>query len=228
MRQLLVILTLFALVLVGDSRVDGQDTTTHAIELATVVNIVDGDTIDVLMSDGMTYRVRYIGINTPESDETCGSDATVANAALVDGKVVAMQRDISETDQFDRLLRYVYVEGMFVNAALVTGGWAEAVRYPPDTAFAEWFDVLYSEAHAANIGCHPTGIFTAPIPTPLVPTNSQPTSLPPQTNFVCDCSKTCTQMVSCDEAYFQLNQCGCSRRDGDGDGVPCESICPGG
>lgn len=228
MKQLLFILMLFALVLIGDSRVDGQDTITYTVELATVVNIVDGDTIDVLMSDGATYRVRYIGINTPESNETCGSDATVANAALVDGKVVAMQRDVSETDQFGRLLRYIYVRGMFVNAALVTDGWAEAVRYPPDTAFAEWFDVLYADAHTANLGCHSTGIFGVPVSTPIVPTNGQPTLPSPQGNFVCDCSKTCTQMVSCDEAYFQLNQCGCSRRDGDGDGVPCESICPGG
>lgn len=228
MKQVWFILTLFALVLVGDSRVDGQEATTYAVELATVVNIVDGDTIDVLMNDGMTYRVRYIGINTPESNEICGSDATVANATLVDGKVVAMQRDVSETDPFGRLLRYVYVGAMFVNAALVTDGWAEAVRYPPDTAFAEWFDVLYAEAHAANVGCHPTGIFGTPVSIPTVPTNSQSTLPSPQGNFVCDCSKTCTQMVSCDEAYFQLNQCGCSRRDGDSDGVPCESICPGG
>lgn len=111
MKQLLFMLILFARVLVGDNTVDGQDTTTYAVELATVVNIVDGDTIDVLMNDGTTYRVRYIGINTPESNETCGNDATAANDALVDGQVVAMQRDVSETDQFGRLLRYVYVGG---------------------------------------------------------------------------------------------------------------------
>lgn len=44
-------------------------------------------------------------------------------------------------------------------------------------------------------------------------------------SYSCNCSKTCTQMISCDEAYYQLNQCGCSKRDGDRDGVPCESIC---
>lgn len=50
---------------------------------------------------------------------------------------------------------------------------------------------------------------------------------PPIASYACDCSKTCEAM-SCEEAYFQLNQCGCSRRDGDSDGVPCESICSGG
>ena len=46
--------------------------------------------------------------------------------------------------------------------------------------------------------------------------------------YTCNCSKTCSQMASCEEAYFQLNNCGCSKRDGDKDGVPCESICLGG
>ncbi len=59
------------------------------------------------------------------------------------------------------------------------------------------------------------------------PVQAQPTP-PPAPAYTCDCSKTCPQMSSCDEAYFQLNQCGCGRRDGDNDGVPCESICPGG
>ncbi len=43
--------------------------------------------------------------------------------------------------------------------------------------------------------------------------------------YSCNCSKTCTAMASCDEAYYQLNSCGCSARDGDDDGVPCESLC---
>ena len=53
-------------------------------------------------------------------------------------------------------------------------------------------------------------------------------SVQQQPSYSCNCSKTCPQMSSCQEAYFQLNNCGCGRRDGDNDGVPCESICPGG
>jgi competence protein ComEC len=60
------------------------------------------------------------------------------------------------------------------------------------------------------------------------PTVVQPTQQPPTPAYVCDCGKTCSQITSCEEAYFQLQQCGCGRRDGDGDGVPCEDICPGG
>ena len=55
-----------------------------------------------------------------------------------------------------------------------------------------------------------------------------PTATLSPTPYTCSCRKTCDEMSSCDEAYFQLEDCGCSRRDGDKDGVPCESICPGG
>jgi hypothetical protein len=66
-------------------------------------------------------------------------------------------------------------------------------------------------------------------PTQVVqPTQPPPPTQPPAAPYVCDCNKTCGAMASCEEAYYQLNQCGCSQRDSDGDGVPCESLCPGG
>ena len=71
-------------------------------------------------------------------------------------------------------------------------------------------------------------------PAAAQPQQAQPAqvSAPPTTvpgpQFSCNCSKTCTQMASCQEAYFQLNQCRCLQRDNDDDGVPCESICQGG
>lgn len=65
-------------------------------------------------------------------------------------------------------------------------------------------------------------------PQPTRPPAPAPTAVPAGPNYTCNCSKTCEQMASCEEAYFQLNTCGCRRRDHDGDGVPCESICPGG
>ncbi len=127
-------------------------------EEAVVTEVVDGDTIDVLMN-GETVRVRYIGINTPEWDELCGDEASTANALLVSGQAVTLVRDVSETDQYGRLLRYVYVGDLFVNEYLVAQGWAEAVEYPPDTAFAGQFEALEADAAAAGLGCHPTGVF---------------------------------------------------------------------
>jgi len=125
---------------------------------ARVTRVIDGDTIDVTI-DGTGYRVRYIGINTPERDEPCYSEATAANRALVEGRTVTLVRDQSETDRFGRLLRYIYVDNINVNAQLVAQGWAEAVEYPPDTAQTAFFRELERRARAANLGCHPTGIF---------------------------------------------------------------------
>lgn len=128
-------------------------------ETGRVTHIVDGDTIDVDLGGGDVERVRYIGMNTPESDEPCYREATNANAELVTGKTVTLVKDVSETDRYGRLLRYVYADGIFVNAALVIEGYAEGVEYPPDTEYTAYFRDLERVAAAANRGCHPTGIF---------------------------------------------------------------------
>jgi endonuclease YncB( thermonuclease family) len=128
-------------------------------ETATVSRVIDGDTIDVLLN-GQQVRIRYVGMNTPERDEVCYQDALNANRALVEGQTVTLVRDVSNTDRFDRLLRYIYVGNTFVNAEMVRQGWAEVVSYPPDTAQFNNFRNLEIEARDGNRGCHPTGIFT--------------------------------------------------------------------
>jgi micrococcal nuclease len=127
-------------------------------ETGDVVAVIDGDTIDVMLN-GQRVRVRYIGVNTPERNEACYSQATAANAALVQGKTVTLVKDRSETDSFGRLLRYIYVGDVFVNAQLVAQGYAEAVLYQPDDAHYNEFLSLERQARSANLGCHPTGIF---------------------------------------------------------------------
>jgi micrococcal nuclease len=71
-------------------------------DLATVTYIVDGDTIDVSIG-GTTYRVRYIGIDTPERGDYFFSEATEANRVLVEGQQVILVKDVSETDRYGRL-----------------------------------------------------------------------------------------------------------------------------
>jgi endonuclease YncB( thermonuclease family) len=127
-------------------------------ETGIVVWVFDGDTIAVHM-DSTIHRVRYIGINAPETDEVCGSEATAVNVSLVRGRTVTMFKDASEIDRYGRLLRYVYVGDTFVNAELVVRGYAEAVAYPPDTAYADYFERLEATARAAGLGCHPAGVF---------------------------------------------------------------------
>jgi len=127
-------------------------------EEAKVLRVIDGDTIDVEIN-GERQRVRYIGMNTPERNEPCFDEATQANVDLALGKAVHLVSDVSETDRYGRLLRYVYVGDVFVNLELVAQGYAEAVLYRPDDRHYELFSELEAEATQAGLGCHQTGVF---------------------------------------------------------------------
>lgn len=127
-------------------------------ETARVVQVIDGDTIDVNLN-GEQVRVRYVGVNTPERDQSCYSEARAANSSMVSGQNVTLLRDTSDTDQYGRLLRYVYVGDTFVNEQLVRDGWAELVVYQPDDQYADDFRTLEQQAARAGLGCHPSGIF---------------------------------------------------------------------
>jgi len=207
-------------------------------ETVKVTRVIDGDTIEIEGGE----RVRYIGIDTPETVDPrttvqCyGKEASNKNKELVEGKEVRLEKDVSETDKYDRLLRYIWIGDTLINEVLVKEGFAYSSSYPPDVKYQDRFIAAQKEARNNNRGLwgtcttptvKPTSSYVTPTNIPYVP---QPTN-PPQSggsSYVCDCSKTCDEMVSCDEAYYQLNTCGCSKRDGDKDGVPCENICPGG
>lgn len=124
---------------------------------AIVTRVVDGDTVRVDI-EGVEYRVRYIGIDTPETVDPrrpigCfGKEASERNRQLVEGKTVGLEKDISETDDFDRLLRYVWVGDLMINAALVEEGYALASTYPPDVKYADDFASLQAKARESESG----------------------------------------------------------------------------
>lgn len=93
---------------------------------AAVVRVIDGDTIVI----GGEYRVRYIGIDTPEIGEPYYDEAKQCNRELVDNQLVRLEKDVTGKDRYGRLLRYVFVDGVFVNAELVRRGYATV--YPRD------------------------------------------------------------------------------------------------
>ena len=120
-------------------------------DTARVTQVIDGDTITI---EG-GYRVRYIGIDTPEvypQVEAFGVEAWQANRELVEGKRVRLERDVSETDRYGRLLRYVYVDDILVNAELVWLGLARAKAYPPDTKYQNYLEKMEAEARKASRG----------------------------------------------------------------------------
>jgi len=118
---------------------------------ARVTEVIDGDTITIKGG----FKVRYIGIDTPEiypREEPLAQEAWQANRTLVEGKIVTLERDVSETDRHGRLLRYVYVDSIFVNAELVRLGLAEAKAYPPDNKYQNLLEELEAEAKSKKLG----------------------------------------------------------------------------
>ena len=132
-----------------------------------VTRVIDGDTIEVDI-DGTIYKVRYIGIDAPELDDkrpeycTLAQEATRYNRQLVAGKTVRLEKDISETDKYERLLRYVYVGNTFVNAELVRQGLAWAKVYEPDTKYQDYLEEAEAEARENKIGLWATSTIPSP------------------------------------------------------------------
>lgn len=151
------------------TRASGVLATVPAGQRATVVDIIDGDTIDVEL-DGEVRRLRYIGMDTPERGEPFYEEAAEANRRLVQGRQVILVRDVSETDRFGRLLRYVYLEdGAFVNGELVALGYAVAATFPPDVAQQALLFRLQREAWQRGAGLWAeAAIATRPPPEPGV------------------------------------------------------------
>jgi micrococcal nuclease len=127
-------------------------------ETATLVRVVDGDTIRVIYN-GAEIALRYIGIDTPESKDPgepvqCfAAEATALNQQLVAGQTLLLERDRTDMDRYGRLLRYVYLpDGRMVNEELVRAGVAFAKQYKPDVKHAARLDAAEQAARAAGIG----------------------------------------------------------------------------
>ncbi len=127
--------------------------------LVRVVRVIDGDTIQVCCVFGDRVKVRYIGVDTPETHhpmrgvEPYGMEASEANRKLVDGKKVTLDFDVQQFDKYGRTLAYVYLEdGTFVNAWLVENGYAMVMTVPPNVKYQELFLKLQREAREAGRG----------------------------------------------------------------------------
>jgi len=122
-----------------------------------VTRVIDGDTIEVDIA-GTIYKIRYIGIDALELDdkrpEFCAlaQQATRLNRQLVEGEKVRLEKDVSETDKYGRLLRYVYVANILVNAELVRQGLAWAKVYEPDIKYQDYLEEMEAEARQGKIG----------------------------------------------------------------------------
>jgi micrococcal nuclease len=103
-------------------------------------------------------KIRYIGIDTPESKhpskpiQCFSKEATERNRQLVEGKQIQIEKDVNETDRYGRLLRYVYIDDEMINQKLVAEGFAKASAYPPDVKYQELFNEAQRLAEQQSLG----------------------------------------------------------------------------
>lgn len=154
------IIYVFCILLVLSAILTLSGCTLEAVNTASkgvlVERVVDGDTF--VLEDGQ--RVRLIGVDTPESvhpdkskNTEFGKTASAFAKEALEGKRVILEKDVSDTDRYGRLLRYVYLEdGTFFNEYLVKEGYAKVYTYPPDVKFSDVFVEAERYARENNKG----------------------------------------------------------------------------
>ena len=193
----------------------------------TVIGVTDGDTLTLLVQE-QPVRVRLAQIDAPERGQPYGKRAKAALSQLGFGKPARVK--VIDVDSYGRSVGEVFVGGVHLNQELVRQGHAWAyTRYARSTAIID----LENEARAAE-----RGLWQLPEADRDAPWEwrrqqrrerssaaGSATQVDRTAGFHCGAKRSCREMQSCSEAHFQLERCGLTHLDGDGDGVPCESLC---
>lgn len=136
-------------------------------EIAELVRVVDGDTIVVIL-EGKEEKVRFIGVNTPESvgkyednPQPFGKEASEFTKSLLkEGQPIFMMKDVGDRDKYQRLLRYIYLqepnenemEKSMINAILLKEGYASTMTIPPNVKYSDVFLKLEQTAKENSVG----------------------------------------------------------------------------
>jgi len=193
-----------------------------------VVGVTDGDTLTLLDSAHTQHKIRLADIDAPESGQPYGNRAKQRLRSLVAGKTVTA--DCREKDKYGRDVCTVIVDGTDVNADLVATG--HAWVYEQYNARADMPSLQdAAKSKGAGLWSLPEAQIVRPsdwrhgqkgVQEQVKAVKAQQAT---QADVTCGSKRYCKQMASCAEAKFYLQQCGLSRLDRDGDGIPCESIC---
>lgn len=203
-----------------------------------VVGVHDGDTATILDASNKEHKIRFGQIDAPELRQDFGQVSKDSLSGLIYGKQVTVE--VETVDRYRREVGKVLVNGVDTNLEQVKKGMAWVYRqYAKDAAYF----AAEEAAKAAKLG-----LWSRPDVIPpweyrhgkggaggaragesprasTVSAGSRPVAAGTGSGGTCGSKRTCGEMASCDEAKHYLNDCGLSKLDRDGDGVPCESIC---
>lgn len=130
-----------------------------AMESATVVRVVDGDTVDLKIGN-RTVRTRLLNLDTPETVdprrpvEEYGREASnFTKSVLKEGTKILFRYDVEKADRYGRHLLHIYLaDGTWVNALLVRAGFAQVATYPPNVSASAFFRELQRKAREESLG----------------------------------------------------------------------------
>lgn len=200
-----------------------------------VVAVSDGDTL-TLLAGSKQYKIRLAQIDAPEKKQPFGQRSRQSLAELAYGRTV--DAEVATEDKYGRLVATIRIEGQNINQEQIRRGMAWVYVHYPHSA-----DMLASERQARS---ERRGLWSQANPVPpwdwrrqqktgndwewlLQLLSSQQAqaakSDAPGLAYRCGDKLSCKQMRSCEEARFHLQQCGVTRLDGNGDGIPCEALC---
>ncbi len=206
--------------------------------LTLVTTVIDGDTFEIESGE----RVRMIGIDTPESVDPnrpigCyGKEASQFTKSLLEGKRVRLEKDVSDTDRYGRLLRYVWLSDTLFNEVLVKEGYANSSTHPPDVKYQKLFSEAESTARDGKAGLW--GEVCVVTSSKSITQSPTFVSVKQEVKTSCkyDCSgpdRDCSDFTSHLEAQQFFSCCGFSagndpmrldKATGTGNGLACESL----
>lgn len=204
---------------------------THAEQFtAKIIAVLDGDTVIAARDNVPPIKIRLAEIDAPEMTQPGGTDAKKVLSEMVLHKRVTV--DSQAVDQYGRLVAHLAVDGKRVSELMMGLGMAwEYSHFHRNTRYI----ALQSEAQAAGRGIWRQ---TSPLPpwqwrklhvADFSKSTRHGTMLPvpDSADYVCGDKRRCSQMSSCDEAYFYFVHCDMKVLDSNRDGVPCETLCIG-
>jgi micrococcal nuclease len=188
----------------GSSTTPLASPTPAGLVFCNVSNVVDGDTIDV-NGCADAGRVRLILVNTPEISpgECFGKQAREYTTQKLLNRQVGLEKDKTNTDRYDRFLRYVWVDGELFNERLVRDGYAALGVYPPDLKYQSRIAAAQQDAKANQRGLWPVcgGIGVPGTPTPQL---SPSPTLTPSPTPIGTATPTPTVSGACGTASAQI------------------------